>query len=97
VIEAQARQYHRQGQLNARLGSSDIRRFCALCDDDALWLEQTLTALGLSIRAWQRLLKVSRTIADLEEVDAIARHHLQEALSYRGIDRVLIHLQKLLH
>lgn len=97
VIEAQARQYHRQGQLNARLGSSDIRRFCALCDDDALWLEQTLTALGLSIRAWQRLLKVSRTIADLEGVDAIARHHLQEALSYRGIDRVLIHLQKLLH
>lgn len=97
VIEAQARQYHRQGQLNARLGSSDIRRFCALCDDDALWLEQTLTALGLSIRAWQRLLKVSRTIADLEEVDAIARHHLQEALSYRGIDRVLIHLQKMLH
>ncbi|UGS42689.1 YifB family Mg chelatase-like AAA ATPase [Pseudocitrobacter corydidari] len=97
VIEAQARQYHRQGQLNARLGSSDIRRFCTLCDDDALWLEQTLTALGLSIRAWQRLLKVSRTIADLEGVDAIARHHLQEALSYRGIDRVLIHLQKLLH
>lgn len=97
VIEAQARQYHRQGQLNARLGSSDIRRFCALCDDDALWLEQTLTALGLSIRAWQRLLKVSRTIADLEGVDAIARHHLQEALSYRGIDRVLIHLQKMLH
>lgn len=97
VIESQARQYHRQGQLNARLGSSDIRRFCALCDDDALWLEQTLTALGLSIRAWQRLLKVSRTIADLEGVDAIARHHLQEALSYRGIDRVLIHLQKLLH
>ncbi|WP_421356205.1 YifB family Mg chelatase-like AAA ATPase [Pseudocitrobacter faecalis] len=97
VIEAQARQYHRQGQLNARLGSSDIRRFCALCDEDALWLEQTLTTLGLSIRAWQRLLKVSRTIADLEGVDTIARHHLQEALSYRGIDRVLIHLQKLLH
>ncbi|CAH6662984.1 YifB family Mg chelatase-like AAA ATPase [Pseudocitrobacter vendiensis] len=97
VIESQARQYHRQGQLNARLGSSDIRHFCALCDEDALWLEQTLTTLGLSIRAWQRLLKVSRTIADLEGVDAIARHHLQEALSYRGIDRVLIHLQKLLH
>ncbi|MEO3992410.1 YifB family Mg chelatase-like AAA ATPase [Pseudocitrobacter cyperus] len=97
VIAAQARQYHRQGVLNARLSSSDIRRYCALCDEDALWLEQTLTALGLSIRAWQRLLKVSRTIADLEGVDAIARHHLQEALSYRGIDRVLIHLQKLLH
>lgn len=97
VIETQARQYQRQGQLNARLGSSDIRRYCTLCDEDALWLEQTLTTLGLSIRAWQRLLKVSRTIADMEGVENIQRHHLQEALSYRGIDRVLIHLQKLLH
>lgn len=96
VAEAQHRQYARQEKLNARLSSAEIRQYCSLCDEDAIWLEQTLTQLGLSIRAWQRLLKVSRTLADLENVERIQRHHLQEALSYRGIDRVLIHLQKLL-
>lgn len=96
VIATQRCQYERQGKLNAQLGSSEIRQHCALEHDDALWLEQTLTQLGLSIRAWQRLLKVSRTLADMEGGKAIARCHLQEALSYRGIDRMLIHLQTLL-
>lgn len=96
VIVAQQRQYERQGKLNAHLGSSDIRQYCSLGEADALWLEQTLTRLGLSIRAWQRLLKVSRTLADMEGVEDIAKHHLQEALSYRGIDRMLAHLQTLL-
>ncbi len=61
-----------------------------------MWLEGTLIHLGLSIRAWQRLLKVARTIADIDQSDIIARQHLQEAVSYRAIDRLLIHLQKLL-
>ena len=65
-------------------------------EDDAIWLEQTLSLLGLSIRAWQRLLKVARTIADLNEDRDIERHHLQEALSYRAIDRMLNHLQTLM-
>ena len=64
--------------------------------EDAQWLEETLIHLGLSIRAWQRLLKVARTIADIDQSDIITRQHLQEAVSYRAIDRLLIHLQKLL-
>jgi Mg chelatase-related protein len=96
VIEAHHRQYRRQEKLNARLSSSEIRHYCSLNNEDAIWLEKTLIQLGLSIRAWQRLLKVSRTLADLEGMENIQRHHLQEALSYRGIDRVLINLQKLL-
>ncbi|MFW0768137.1 YifB family Mg chelatase-like AAA ATPase [Trabulsiella odontotermitis] len=96
VIQAQACQYARQHKLNAHLEGGEIREHCLLNDDDALWLEQTLTQLGLSIRAWQRLLKVARTIADLEQATRITRQHLQEALSYRAIDRLLIHLQKLL-
>lgn len=44
----------------------------------------------------QRLLKVARTIADIDQSDIITRQHLQEAVSYRAIDRLLIHLQKLL-
>lgn len=61
-----------------------------------MWLEETLIHLGLSIRAWQRLLKVARTIADIDQSDIITRQHLQETVSYRAIDRLLIHLQKLL-
>ncbi|EOU0409503.1 hypothetical protein ACKQQQ_004272, partial [Shigella sonnei] len=72
------------------------RQFCKLESEDAMWLEGTLIHLGLSIRAWQRLLKVARTIADIDQSDIITRQHLQEAVSYRAIDRLLIHLQKLL-
>lgn len=96
VIEAHERQYARQNTLNARLESSGLREHCRLSDDDALWLEQTLTQLGLSIRAWQRLLKVARTIADIEHCERLERRHLQEALGYRAIDRLLIHLQKMM-
>lgn len=96
VIEAQARQFRRQNKLNAQLESSETKQFCLLTQEDGGWLEQTLVRLGLSVRAWQRLLKVARTIADLEQQEAIQRVHLQEALSYRAIDRLLIHLQKML-
>ena len=96
VIAAQTRQYARQNRLNARLDNAGIRQFCSLNMEDAVWLEETLTRFGLSIRAWQRLLKVARTIADVEGCSDIQRKHLQEALSYRAIDRLLLHLQKLL-
>jgi magnesium chelatase family protein len=96
VIAAQERQYQRQGKLNALLENSEMRDFCVLTQADGEWLEQTLVRLGLSVRAWQRLLKVGRTIADLEGAESIQRDHLQEALSYRAIDRLLIHLQKML-
>lgn len=96
VIAARERQFKRQNKLNARLDSPEIRQYCKLKSNDAQWLEETLIHLGLSIRAWQRLLKVSRTIADIEQSDVITRQHLQEAVSYRAIDRLLIHLQKLL-
>ena len=96
VTNAQGRQYHRQNKLNARLENSEMKACCSLIQEDANWLEETLTQLGLSIRAWQRLLKVARTIADLDEQEKIHRTHLQEALSYRAIDRLLIHLQRMM-
>lgn len=96
VLAARQRQLTRQNKLNAQLDSGEIKVWCRLKEDDAIWLEQALSALGLSIRAWQRLLKVARTIADLNEDRNIERHHLQEALSYRAIDRMLNHLQTLM-
>ena len=96
VLAAHERQLSRQKKLNANLGNNEMKIWCQLHQDDAIWLEQTLTQLGLSIRVWQRLLKVSRTIADIEKVDRIERRHLQEALGYRAIDRMLSHLQKMM-
>ena len=96
VLAARERQLSRQKKLNAHLGNDEMKICCRLHKDDAVWLEQTLIQLGLSIRAWQRLIKVSRTIADIEAVERIERHHLQEALGYRAIDRMLSHLQKMM-
>lgn len=96
VVVAQQTQLSRQGKLNALLESSEIKTCCELRTEDAAWLEQALVHLGLSIRAWQRLLKVSRTIADLAGSEQITREHLQEALGYRAVERLLIHLQKMM-
>ncbi|WMY74255.1 YifB family Mg chelatase-like AAA ATPase [Buttiauxella selenatireducens] len=96
VIATQQRQYIRQQKLNARLDNHEIRKHCVIEHSDAIWLEATLLKLGLSVRAWHRLLKVARTIADIQECEKIKREHLLEALSYRAIDRLLIHLQQLI-
>lgn len=94
VSAARARQYARSGLLNAHLDGAARDSACRLTPDDAWYLEQALTRLGLSVRAWHRLLKVARTLADLEACDDIARHHLAEALSYRAMDRLLLSLQR---
>lgn len=95
VIETQQRQYSRQQKLNTLLDNHEIRRYCAIEQSDAVWLEETLIKLGLSVRAWQRLLKVARTIADIRQQEKIKREDLLEALGYRAIDRLLVHLQQL--
>ncbi|TSJ49767.1 YifB family Mg chelatase-like AAA ATPase [Atlantibacter subterranea] len=96
VRRVQERQYQRQGKLNAQLDNHDINAHCELCTEDAVWMENILHTLGLSTRAWFRLLRVARTIADMSESQDILREHILEALSYRAIDRMLVHLQKML-
>lgn len=96
VLAARDKQLARQEKLNAHLESNEMKIWCPLSKEDAIWLEQVLSQLGLSIRAWQRLLKVARTIADIGGEPCIERYHLQEALGYRAIDRMLNHLQKLM-
>lgn len=94
VLAVRARQFSRAGITNESIGPNEIKRICSINQSDAHWLEEVLTRLGLSVRAWQRILKVARTIADLAGEEKIQREHLNEALSYRAIDRLLIHLQK---
>ncbi len=95
VLICRQRQITRQGKVNARLQSAEIKCYCSLEEKDSLWLESVLQKLGLSIRAWHKILKIARTIADHAGDKTIMRQHLQEALSYRAIDRLLNYLQQL--
>lgn len=89
VAQARERMQHRNGKVNALLGSREIEAFCPLSKQDAEFLETALHRLGLSIRAYHRIIKVARTIADLEGAPQIRRAHLAEALGYRAMDRLL--------
>ncbi|UTW09768.1 YifB family Mg chelatase-like AAA ATPase [Pseudomonas benzenivorans] len=84
VASARQRQLGRQGLANAFLDLAGLRQHCALPAEDQRWLESACERLGLSLRAAHRVLKVARTLADLEQVEQIGRGHLAEALQYRG-------------
>jgi len=83
VSQARQRQLARQGCANAFLDLPGLQQHCRLPETDRLWLEQACERLNLSLRAAHRLLKVARTLADLEGVCEIGRAHLAEALQYR--------------
>ncbi|MFN6203379.1 MAG: YifB family Mg chelatase-like AAA ATPase [Acidobacteriota bacterium] len=72
---------------NARMTSRLIRRYCELAAGPQNLLERAINKYGLSARAYDRILKVSRTIADLEGVEAIGEAHISEAVQYRTLDR----------
>lgn len=74
---------------NADMGSKEVREFCKLDSASAELLKMAMTKLGLSARAYDRILKVSRTIADLESSDKILPQHISEAIQYRSLDREL--------
>ena len=80
---ARQRQRDRQGCINARLSITELQQYIRLEEADRLWLEKAGERLGLSLRAVHRLLKVARTLADLDQSEGIARSHLAEALQYR--------------
>lgn len=72
-----------QKTLNGSLSDDEIKKYCVLSEDNNKILEQAIERFGLSFRAVGRILKVSRTIADLDESESIEKSHLLEALSYR--------------
>jgi magnesium chelatase family protein len=91
----QARQVQRErfGQdnhrLNSRMITRQLRKHCTLDAEGKGLLQQAMEELGLSARAHDRILRVARTIADLEAVPAIRPAHVMEAISYRSLDRQL--------
>jgi magnesium chelatase family protein len=72
---------------NAQMTSGQIRTHCELSPECERLLERAMTQQGLSARAHDRILKVARTIADLESVTAIEPKHIAEAIQYRTLDR----------
>lgn len=72
---------------NAQMASRHIRRHCRIGDDAEAVLTSAIDRLGLSARAYNRILKISRTIADLEAMAHIEVHHVTEAVQYRSLDR----------
>ncbi len=87
VAQARAGMIARQGKENARLAPREIDRHCAPDARGATLLTQAISRLGLSARAYHRILKVARTIADLARVECVSDAHVAEAIQYRRFDR----------
>ena len=87
VATARQRQYSRCTQANSQLDNRQVDQYCQLDRENQMLLEQAITRLGLSARAYHRILKVARTIADLAGENSIGSSHLTEAIAYRRLDR----------
>jgi magnesium chelatase family protein len=83
VEAARARQMQRQGKPNAALGTQEIEQFCKLDTAGETLLKQAIARLNLSARAYHRVLKLARSVADLADSDVIMPAHLAEAIQYR--------------
>jgi len=94
VINARQRQQERFKEkpkitCNARMGSRELKSCCALDEATMELLKFAMADLNLSARAYDRVLKVARTIADLAGAENIASEHISEAIQYRSLDRQL--------
>lgn len=89
VEHSRTRQLQRQGKANAELSTKELDAHCALDAHSAQVLEQAMERFALSMRAYHRIIKVARSIADIADSQAIETPHITEALSYRAMDRWL--------
>ena len=86
--EIQQRRFAGEGiYSNAQMTPRLIRRFCDIGAEAQRHLEQAMARMGFSARAYDRILKVARTVADLEQAEAIQARHISEAIQYRNLDR----------
>jgi len=72
---------------NAQMRTSDVKKICTLNEGSQQLLKQAMERLNLSARAYDRIIKVSRTIADLDNSETIKTEHIAEAIQYRNLDR----------
>ncbi|HKE38353.1 MAG TPA: YifB family Mg chelatase-like AAA ATPase [Casimicrobiaceae bacterium] len=86
-IRAARRQRERQGKPNGRLQSREVERYCSPDQPGEALLKSAFARLSLSARAYHRILKVARTVADLAAAERISAPHIAEAIGYRRLDR----------
>jgi len=72
---------------NSQLSSKHMKKYCKIDDKSSELMKEAFEKMGFSARAYNKILKVARTIADLDNKDFIESHHLAEALQYRSLDR----------
>ena len=90
ALEIQERRYRDEPpemRTNARLSAKGVRKYCVLNDSCKKLMAEAYKRMGLSARAYEKVIKVSRTIADLEGAENINEYHIAEALQYRTLDR----------
>ena len=87
---ARRKQHHRfgdsTGMCNARMGPNELRRHCKLDEESDELMKMAFETFGLTARSYDRILKVARTIADLDNCDSINSDHLAEAIRYRTLN-----------
>jgi magnesium chelatase family protein len=88
VAAAHALQQSRQGKLNARLNPQEVTRICPLDRESRALIGTAIARLGLSARAYHRVLKLARTCADLAGAGEIRRNDVSEAVRLRALDRL---------
>ncbi|MBN2039553.1 MAG: YifB family Mg chelatase-like AAA ATPase [Spirochaetes bacterium] len=85
--EIQKKRFQGSGYFNSRMSNSDIKNFCKIDAESESIFEKAVKKMNLSARSFFKILKVSRTIADLERSNSVEKRHLLEALSYKNLQR----------
>ncbi|MCF6283829.1 MAG: YifB family Mg chelatase-like AAA ATPase [Candidatus Hydrogenedentes bacterium] len=98
VLAARERQHARANgkkgkkgnRYNAHLDTKTLRKYCVLNEASKSLLKTALNTLGLSARAYDKILRIARTLADLENLEDISEHHIAEAVQYRSLDKTML-------